>query len=133
MTVPRPRPRPRPNWSWQEDGLCRGQALGLFFGPDFERQPQRDLREQKAKAICAECPVKVSCLDYALARPEQYGTWGGLTAAAVAELAGVRHGVVDLLLYGRPSRGQPPSRQIRTVNAERLLAVQPGQWVEVAS
>jgi hypothetical protein len=50
----------------------------LFFGPDGERQPERDVRERKAKAICAQCPVRTECLDYALSRPEKYGTWGGL-------------------------------------------------------
>ena len=43
-----------------------------------ERQPERDIRERKAKAICAQCPVRAECLDYALSRPEKYGTWGGL-------------------------------------------------------
>ena len=36
------------------------------------------LRERKAKAVCASCPVRLECLNYAVARPEKYGTWGGL-------------------------------------------------------
>ena len=70
--------RPRPSWGWQDDAACRGEDLVLFFGPDGERQPERDIRERKAKAICAQCPVRAECLDYALSRPEKYGTWGGL-------------------------------------------------------
>ncbi|KII00545.1 transcription factor WhiB [Streptomonospora alba] len=50
----------------------------LFFGPDGERQPEREIRERKAKEICAQCPVRTECLDYAISRPEKYGTWGGL-------------------------------------------------------
>jgi WhiB family transcriptional regulator, redox-sensing transcriptional regulator len=69
---------PRPNWSWQDDGACQGEDLSLFFGPDGERQPERDIRERKAKAVCTTCPVRIECLNYALARPEKYGTWGGL-------------------------------------------------------
>jgi WhiB family transcriptional regulator, redox-sensing transcriptional regulator len=69
---------PRPNWGWQDRGACRGEDLGLFFGPDGERQPERDIRERKAKAVCADCPVRAECLNYALSRPEKYGTWGGL-------------------------------------------------------
>src|ERR1700691_3896228 len=69
---------PRPNWGWQDAAACRGEDLMLFFGPDGERQPERDIRERKAKAVCASCPVRLECLNYAVARPEKYGTWGGL-------------------------------------------------------
>lgn len=34
-----------------------------------------------AKANCFACPVLAECLEYALARGEQWGVWGGLTAA----------------------------------------------------
>jgi WhiB family transcriptional regulator, redox-sensing transcriptional regulator len=69
---------PRPNWGWQDDAACRGKDVVLFFGPDGERQPERDIRERKAKAVCAACPVRAECLSYAVGRPEKYGTWGGL-------------------------------------------------------
>ena len=49
---------PRPNWGWQDEAACRGEDVVLFFGPDGERQPERDIRERKAKAICASCPVR---------------------------------------------------------------------------
>lgn len=67
-----------PSWMWQDDAACSGEDLVLFFGPDGERQPQKDIRERKAKAICAQCPTRAACLTYALAMPEKYGTWGGL-------------------------------------------------------
>jgi WhiB family transcriptional regulator, redox-sensing transcriptional regulator len=70
---------PRPNWGWQDAAACRGTDVVLFFGPDGERQPERDIRERKAKALCASCPVRNECLDYAISRPEKYGTWGGLS------------------------------------------------------
>jgi WhiB family redox-sensing transcriptional regulator len=69
---------PRPNWGWQHAAACREEDVILFFGPDGERQPERELREQKAKALCASCPVRMDCLNYALSRPEKYGSWGGL-------------------------------------------------------
>src|SRR5580692_5604416 len=68
----------RPNWGWQDEAACRGKDVVLFFGPDGERQPERDVRERKAKAVCAACPVRAECLGYAVGRPEKYGTWGGL-------------------------------------------------------
>ena len=69
---------PRPNWGWQDAAGCRGEDLLLFFGPDRERQPEREIRERKAKEVCAACPVRLECLNYAVSRPEKYGTWGGL-------------------------------------------------------
>lgn len=69
---------PRPNWGWQDAAACREEDLILFFGPDGERQPEREIRERKAKAVCADCPVRVECLNYAISRPEKYGVWGGL-------------------------------------------------------
>jgi WhiB family transcriptional regulator, redox-sensing transcriptional regulator len=69
---------PRPNWGWQDVAACRGKQVVLFFGPDGERQPEREIRERKAKAVCAACPVRAECLSYAVSRPEKYGTWGGL-------------------------------------------------------
>src|ERR1700689_3533768 len=69
---------PRPNWGWQDAAACRGEDLLLFFGPDGERQPEREIRERKAKGVCAACPVRLQCLNYAVSRPEKYGTWGGL-------------------------------------------------------
>ncbi|GAA2861238.1 hypothetical protein GCM10020220_057940 [Nonomuraea rubra] len=48
----------------------------------------------------------------------------GLSVAQIALRAGVQMGVVNALLYGRPHRGEPPSRKLRPVNADKLLAVQ---------
>ena len=32
---------------------------------------------QRAKAICAGCPVRHPCLTYALATSQEFGIWGG--------------------------------------------------------
>ena len=69
---------PRPNWGWQNDAACRGESTELFFGRDGERLPERAIREEKAKQLCRGCPVRTECLDYAVSRPEKYGTYGGL-------------------------------------------------------
>lgn len=54
-------------------------ALFLFFGPAGERGSARQQREERAKEICADCPVQQACLQHALAAAEPYGVWGGLT------------------------------------------------------
>jgi WhiB family redox-sensing transcriptional regulator len=51
----------------------------VFFPPTTgERRDERELREARAKRICAECPVRSECLDYALSIREPHGIWGGL-------------------------------------------------------
>jgi WhiB family redox-sensing transcriptional regulator len=57
---------------------CKGADPDLFFSPDGERQSERDVRERKAKAVCASCPIRVQCLDWALATRAGYGIWGGV-------------------------------------------------------
>lgn len=65
-----------PSWSWQDDVNCQGEDLLLFFGPEGERQPERDVRERRAKAVCAGCPARAACLDYAI-ESRATGVWGG--------------------------------------------------------
>lgn len=65
-------------WAWQDRAACRGEALSTFFADDGERKDTREATTEKAKAICAGCPVRIECLNYALTRPERIGVWGGL-------------------------------------------------------
>jgi WhiB family transcriptional regulator, redox-sensing transcriptional regulator len=64
---------------WQAKAACRGPQSSVFFPPShFERKDEKEARETRAKAICAICPVRRSCLDYALRIREPHGIWGGL-------------------------------------------------------
>lgn len=65
-------------WEWQHHGACRGRDSKHFFHPDGERGRARQRRENRAKAICAHCPVVRQCADHALQVREPYGIWGGL-------------------------------------------------------
>ncbi len=66
-------------YGWQWRAACRGEDTGLFFPPAHpELKEDRELRERRAKAICATCPVRVECLEYATRIREPYGIWGGL-------------------------------------------------------
>ena len=58
---------------------CREADGAIFFSPDGEREPAREVREARAKAICARCPVIRECAGYAIAASERYGVWGGLS------------------------------------------------------
>jgi len=50
----------------------------LFFPEDFEPKYVRQQVAKRAKIICANCPIKIMCLDYAVSAGMQ-GVWGGTT------------------------------------------------------
>lgn len=65
---------------WQDRASCKGMDPTLFFGPEYaETVKEKRDREDAAKAVCAECPVRTECLEYALDAREAYGIWGGKT------------------------------------------------------
>ena len=68
-----------PLWSWRLRAACRHVDSAIFFSPDGERGPARQVREARAKAVCARCPVIQECATYAIAAGERHGVWGGLS------------------------------------------------------
>ena len=57
---------------WHLRAACRGQ------GPeDFIRGPKSDYG--KTRELCAACPVRKPCLEYALRDDWLTGLWGGTT------------------------------------------------------
>jgi WhiB family transcriptional regulator, redox-sensing transcriptional regulator len=67
------------DYGWQWRAACRGEDAALFFAPNhFETKDEKDARERGAKSICAGCPVRVECLEYAIRTREPHGIWGGL-------------------------------------------------------
>ena len=66
-------------WDWQLRGACRGIDSAVFFHPDRERGSAEDRRDQRAKEVCARCPVIEACRTHALEVQEPYGLWGGMT------------------------------------------------------
>ncbi len=56
--------------NWMAEGLCNEQPPSLFF-------PSDGVGVEVAKKICAECPAKEPCLEYALANRIDHGVWGG--------------------------------------------------------
>lgn len=85
-------------WQWQQLGLCRTMNPELFFHPEAERGPSRLARIERAKTICAQCPVLPECREHALRVREPYGIWGGLTEEERAALHRAQ---------GRPPRPTP--------------------------
>jgi WhiB family transcriptional regulator, redox-sensing transcriptional regulator len=56
---------------WRYRAACRGADLSVFF-------PGRGESAEPARQICAGCPVREPCLDYALSHGITHGIWGGL-------------------------------------------------------
>ncbi len=66
--------------AWQTRAACRGPDASVFFPPSTpERIDVRADRERRAKSICARCPVRRPCLDFAVRTHEAHGIWGGST------------------------------------------------------
>jgi WhiB family redox-sensing transcriptional regulator len=55
---------------WMRSGRCREIQPATFF-------PSDGVGVESARRICAECPVKEPCLEYALAYRIDHGVWGG--------------------------------------------------------
>lgn len=65
---------------WQASAACAGDMGSAFYPPvRGERKAVRVSREQRAKAVCATCPVRSACLEHALTAGERYGIWDGMT------------------------------------------------------
>jgi len=62
------------NTSWREFARCRGVDPEVFYPVSDD-----DDAADEAKSICALCPVREPCLEYALSTREKNGVWGGLT------------------------------------------------------
>lgn len=59
---------------WTAARACADINPTVFFPEQGD-----NLGVQAAKAICATCPVRIECLDYAVDNVEQFGIWGGTT------------------------------------------------------
>ena len=62
---------------WRHRAACRDRDPELFF-PVSDMGPGARQTEQ-AKAVCARCPVRAECLEYALDNALDHGIYGGTT------------------------------------------------------
>lgn len=62
----------RSDLSWRQRGVCTQTDPDVFF-PDHGGIPH------EAKALCARCPVRKQCLDWAIEIDDREGVWGGKT------------------------------------------------------
>ena len=63
---------------WREQAACIGSAANFF--PEGRESPEAAL------VVCHGCAVRAQCLNHALALPENYGIFGGVTEAQRGQL-----------------------------------------------
>jgi WhiB family transcriptional regulator, redox-sensing transcriptional regulator len=56
--------------AWMGKGACRNYEPSVFF-------PSDGVGVDRARKICATCPVTADCLEYALTNRIDHGVWGG--------------------------------------------------------
>ena len=62
--------------AWQKDAACRGMDTNIFFPKRGEPK-----KTEKAKKVCASCPVINECRDYSFELAQEFetvGIFGGL-------------------------------------------------------
>lgn len=77
-----PTPAPTPAPFRRDLAACRG-ATGFMYPSDARGVPA-------AKAVCAGCPVRAECLEFALANDERWGVWGGTSERQRRAMRAVR-------------------------------------------
>lgn len=80
--------------AWQEDARCAvddEDILNIFFSDEDDEVDNTEI----AKIICASCPVRRSCLQYALNGEERFGVWGGSDEVS-------RRWALSIDQYGKP-------------------------------
>jgi WhiB family redox-sensing transcriptional regulator len=66
--------------TWKAEGKCRELPPETFF-------PRDGVGVEIAKRICVDCPVRESCLEYALFHNIEHGVWGGTSERARRRIA----------------------------------------------
>jgi len=57
-------------FEWMLEASCRELTPSEFF-------PSDGVGVEVAKRVCRDCPVRLECLEYALAERIDHGVWGG--------------------------------------------------------
>lgn len=75
---------PIPMPAWYEAAVCAQIGSDYWY-------PEKGCGSNKAKEVCAACPVRSECLEYALDNGERFGVWGGKSERERRRLGNRRH------------------------------------------
>ena len=79
--------------AWQAHTACTPDDTDLFY-PDSAESPAA---YAAAREICAACPVRTDCLEWAMELGDPHGMWGGLTGRERQRLAQQRGTTIQQL------------------------------------
>lgn len=99
-----------PRSQWWKRAACRGIDPETFF-------PKKPRDSWPALRVCAGCPVREACLEWALETRQDYGVWGGVPEDERRAM----HGRWER----RPARAGPRVEEF-TANPGRLLELLEG-------
>lgn len=102
-----------------ERAACIGHPEPSIFFSD-------NVHDHRAKQVCRGCRVRKACLDYALARPERHGIWGGTNSnerQALLDEQGRSLAEADRLRR-RPAEHGTRSRYVRGCRCEPCRGAQ---------
>lgn len=61
---------------WRAQAVCsKAETANLFFPVGVTGPAESQI--VRAKEICAACPVRSACLEFAISTNQEYGIWGG--------------------------------------------------------
>ena len=63
-------PSPDTHTGWRDKALCKGEDTALFYDRRYF---------DRIKALCAGCPSRVECLNFAVRNNITFGVYGGLS------------------------------------------------------
>ena len=107
---------------WMAYGHCAHRPPSLFF-------PSDGVGVVVARRICADCPVKDLCLEYALSHRIDHGVWGGCSERERRRILKRRRLEAAMRLARSPfGRNDPDlSRRIRLA-AQTMLSPNEDDW-----
>jgi WhiB family transcriptional regulator, redox-sensing transcriptional regulator len=88
--------------SWMQQGKCRELPPETFF-------PSDGVGVEIARRICADCPVKGPCLEYALYNRIEHGVWGGASERERRRIARRRRSATRLAAGPVAANPLPPT------------------------
>ena len=97
-----------------ENAACRGVGVDTFI-PSSGEADEAD--KQEALDLCAKCPIRLDCLQYALDNNEEFGIWGGVPQTERRQM------IAELPIPKRMCKGcretfQPEDRRNRVCSDE---------------
>jgi WhiB family transcriptional regulator, redox-sensing transcriptional regulator len=98
---------------WRVSAACRFVEPELFF--PVSAVGRSVVETERAKSVCAHCPVRRECLQFALATHQAYGVWGGMSE----EERRAAHLRTALSPTTRPKRHRPSPQLLPGFHDER--------------